>query len=108
VAKEYSWPDFQPVEHALVKIDPAILSAYAGIYEEPETGKMTVSMKNKTLYLQAPQLGPEPQELYPESSTNFFILSNDVTFTFRKDENGNVSKIIVHAFGQSFEVKKTS
>ena len=108
VAKEYSWPDFQPVEHALVKIDPAILSAYAGIYEEPETGKITVSMKNKTLYLQAPQLGPEPQELYPESSTNFFILSNDVTFTFRKDENGNVSKIIVHAFGQSFEVKKTS
>lgn len=108
VAKEYSWPDFQPVELAVARIDPAILSAYAGIYEDPEAGKITVSMKNDILYLQVPQLGPEPQELYPESSTDFFILSNDVTFSFRKDQKGNVSKIIVHALGHSFEVKKTS
>jgi len=108
VAKEYSWPDFQPVEHAVAKIDPAILSTYAGIYEDPDAGKITVSIENNTLHLQAPQLGREPQELYPESSTEFFILSNDVTFTFQKDEKGNVSKIIVHAFGHSFGLKKTS
>jgi CubicO group peptidase (beta-lactamase class C family) len=106
VAKEYSWPDFQPIEHTVAKIDPAILTAYAGIYEDPNAGRITVSMKNNTLYLQVPQLGPEPQELYPESSTDFFILSNDVTFTFGKDEMGKVSKIIVHAFGHSFELKK--
>jgi hypothetical protein len=33
---------------------------------------------------------------------------NDITFTFQKAEKGNVSKLIVHAFGHSFEVKKTS
>jgi hypothetical protein len=65
-------------------------------------------MKNNTLHLQVPQLGPEPQQLYAESSTDFFILSNDVTFTFQKDEKGNVSKIIVHAFGHSFGLKKIS
>ena len=108
VSKEYAWPDFRPVEHAVARIAPVILRAYAGIYEDPEAGKITVSMKNNTLYLLAPQLGPEPQELYPESATDFFILSNDVTFSFGKDQKGNVSKIIVHAFGQSFEVKKTS
>jgi CubicO group peptidase (beta-lactamase class C family) len=108
VAKEYSWPDFKPVEHAVAKIDPAILRAYTGIYENSNAGKITVSMKNNTLYSQATPLGPEPQELYPESSTDFFVLSNDVTLSFQKDEKGKVSKVIVHAFGHSFEVKKTS
>jgi hypothetical protein len=29
-------------------------------------------------------LGPDPQQLLPESNTQFFILSNDITFTFQK------------------------
>jgi CubicO group peptidase (beta-lactamase class C family) len=107
VAKEYSWPDFQPVERTVAKIDPAILGAYAGTYENPNAGKLTVSVKNGALYVEAPPLGPEPEELYPESNTDFFILSNDVTDSFQKDEKGNVSKVIVHAFGHSFEMKKT-
>jgi CubicO group peptidase (beta-lactamase class C family) len=107
VAKEYAWPDLQPVEHALAKIDPASLRSYVGIYENPDAGKITVSMKNNTLFTQADPLGPEPQELYPESSADFFILSDDVTVTFQRDEKGHVSKMIVHAFGHSFEVKKT-
>jgi CubicO group peptidase (beta-lactamase class C family) len=107
VAKEYSWPDFQPLERAVAKIDPAILGAYAGTYQDPNAGKITVSVKNDELYIEAPPLGPGAEELYPESSTDFFILANDATFSFQKDEKGNVSKIIVHAFGHSFELKKT-
>ncbi len=108
VAKEYSWPDFQPIERAVAKIDPAILGAYAGTYENPNAGKITVSVRNGALYVEAPPLGPEAEELYPESSTDFFILSNDGTSSFQKDEKGNVSKVIVTAFGHSFELKKTS
>ena len=108
VAKEYSWPDFQPIERAVAKIDPAILGAYAGIYQDPNAGKITVSLNNDALYIEAAPRGPGPEKLYPESSTDFFILSNDVTVTFQKGEKGNVSKIIVHAFGHSFEVRKTS
>jgi hypothetical protein len=108
VAKEYSWPDFQPIERAVAKIDPAILGAYAGTYEDSNAGKIIISVKNGALYTEAAPLGPRPEELYPESSTDFFILSNDVTISFRKDAKGNVSKMIVHAFGHSFEVKKTS
>ena len=107
VAKEYSWPDFQPVERAVAKIDPAILGAYAGTYQDPNAGKITVSVKKDALFIEAPPLGPEAEELYPESNSDFFILSNDATFSFLKDQKGNVSKLIVHAFGHSFEVKKT-
>jgi hypothetical protein len=108
VAQEYSWPDFRPIERTVAKIDPAILGAYAGTYESPNAGKITVSVRNGALYVEAPPLGPEAEELYPESSTDFFILSNDVTDSFQKDEKGKVSKVIVTAFGHSFEMKKTS
>jgi CubicO group peptidase (beta-lactamase class C family) len=108
VAKEYSWTDFHPIERSVAKVDPRVLAAYIGTYEDPNAGKVTISMKNNTLFTQADPLGPEPQELYPESTTDFFILSNDVTLTFQKDEKGSVSKIVVHAFGHDFEMKKIS
>lgn len=107
-AKEYSWPDFQPIERAVAKVDASILGSYAGTYEDPDAGKITVSLRNNTLYIEAPPLGPGSEQLYPESSTDFFILSEDVTISFPRDDKGNVSKLIVHAFGHSFEVKKTS
>jgi hypothetical protein len=46
VAKEYSWPDFEPLERAVAKIDLAILRRYAGTYQDPNAGKITVSVKN--------------------------------------------------------------
>jgi CubicO group peptidase (beta-lactamase class C family) len=97
VAKEYNWPDFHPVERSLAKVDPALFAAYTGTYEGPDIGKETVSVNGGKLYIQADPLGPEPQQLLPESDSVFFILSRDVTFVFQKDDNGNVAKLILHA-----------
>jgi CubicO group peptidase (beta-lactamase class C family) len=106
VAKEYSWPDFQPTERVTVKIDPALLPTYVGVYEISGLGKQTVTAKNGKLYLKADPLGPEPQELLPESDTRFFLLSQDFTFIFQKDETGPVSKLIIQGGSQTFEAKK--
>jgi CubicO group peptidase (beta-lactamase class C family) len=106
VAKEYDWPDFHPVERAVVKVNPSVLPAYAGAYEIPNVGKLTVSVKNDTPYIQAEPLGPGPQELFPESSKDFFILSSEVTFTFEKNGRGAVTKLVVHAGQETFEAKK--
>ena len=81
--------------------------AYAGAYKVSSVGNLTVTTKDAKLYIQAGPLGPEPQELLPESDTEFFVLSRDVTFTFQKDDKGAVSKLIVHAGSQTFEAKKT-
>jgi CubicO group peptidase (beta-lactamase class C family) len=107
VAKEYGWPDDKPVEHKLVKMNPATFAAYAGTYEIPDIGKLTVTFKSSTLYVQTDPLGPDPIELFPESSTQFFILANDVTFTFHKDSSGALL-LTLHAFSQTFEAKKVS
>jgi CubicO group peptidase (beta-lactamase class C family) len=108
VAKEYDWPDHRPAERALIKINPALFKPYAGIYEVPGVGKLTVTVKDTGAYIQANPLGPEPQELLPESPTEFFVLSTDVTFTFQKDAQGAVTKLIVRAGPQTFEAKKIS
>ena len=106
VAREYNWPDFQPRERSLGKVDSPMFPAYAGIYKVSGVGKLTVASKDGKLYIQAGPLGPEPQELLPQSSTEFFVLSNDVTFTFQKDDKGDVSRLTVRAGSQTFEANK--
>lgn len=108
VAKEYAWPDFHPTEHALLKMNPAQFPAYAGTYEIPDVGKLTVTAKPTALYIQADPLGPDPVELLPDSPTQFFILSSDITFTFQKDANAAVTGLILHAGPQTFQANKIS
>jgi CubicO group peptidase (beta-lactamase class C family) len=107
VAREYGWPDDKPVEHKLVKINPATFADYPGTYEIPDVGKLTVTLKSNSLYVQTDPLGPDPIELLPESSTQFFILANDVTFSFHKDPSGALL-LTLHAFSQTFEARKIS
>jgi hypothetical protein len=99
-------PDFKPKERTLAKIDPAVLPTYVGTYERPDIGDQIVSIKNNRLYIQATPLGPEPEELFPESDTDFFLLSQDVTFSFEKDGQGTVSKLITHVGTLDREAKR--
>jgi CubicO group peptidase (beta-lactamase class C family) len=108
VANEYVWPDYRPAEHALIKINPATFAAYPGTYEIPSVGTLTIILKSPNLYVQAEPLGPDPQELLPESATQFFVLSGDITFTFHKDLQGVITGLTLHAGSQTFEAKKVS
>jgi hypothetical protein len=94
VAAEYGWRDFQPREHILAKINPEIFRRYVGAYEIPREGKLAITQKGNQLYVQADPLGPDPEELLPESEREFFILSQDLMFTFRKDDAG-VTRVTV-------------
>jgi CubicO group peptidase (beta-lactamase class C family) len=106
IAREYNWPDFQPIERSLGKADPAVFPTYVGTYEIPNVDKFTVTTKDSKLYIKAGALGPEPEQVFPESETKFFATSRDFVFEFQKDEKGVVSKMMVHAFAQSLEAKR--
>jgi CubicO group peptidase (beta-lactamase class C family) len=108
VAKEYGWPDYHPAEHALLKVNPAIFATYPGTYEIPSVGKLTITLKSPSLYVQAEPFGAEPQELLPESPTQFFVLSGDITFTFHKDPQGAIIGLTLQAGPETFEAKKVS
>jgi len=107
ISKEYGWPDFQPQEHVLAKMDPALLPAYAGAYAVTGAEKPTlVTLNGSHLYVQTDALGPEPQELLPESDAQFFVTSAPLVFDFQKDEKSVITKMILHSDFQTVEAKK--
>jgi CubicO group peptidase (beta-lactamase class C family) len=107
VSKEYGWPDFQSQEHALGKLDASRLPAYAGEYEiVGATKPVVVTLKGTRLYMQAELLGPNAEELLPESDLQFFVVSAPVVFNFQKDDKGAVTKVTIHGDFQSVEARK--
>jgi Domain of unknown function (DUF3471) len=103
--EEYGWRDLQAREHSLAKINPVILGGYGGVYEGPSEGELAITQKGTQLYVQADPLGPDPEELLPESEREFFILSQDLMFTFRKDDNG-VTRMTVRGGSRVLDAKK--
>ena len=105
VAKEYGWPAFRPTERTLAKVDAAIYSRYVGTYEIREAGKLNITEKDGKLYIQAAALGPKAMELLPESDTNFFVLMQDLTFSFEKSEKPSAT-MAIQAGTEKFVAKR--
>ena len=107
VAKEYGWPDFESVERVLTKTDAAIFPAYVGTYENEEMGREVVTTKGGKLYVQMDFLGPNAQELFPESGSRFFMMFfDDITVSFLKEDDSPNFRIVLQAGDETFQVKK--
>ena len=85
-------PELAPRAHSAVKLDPAILRSYAGEYrlEERLTIKITVAGDR----LETTWLG-QKMVMVPESETAFFEEDSERTFRFVKDDNGNVTALVI-------------
>jgi CubicO group peptidase (beta-lactamase class C family) len=105
VAAEYGWPDFHPQEHALAIVNQFILNSYVGTYDLAGL-KHTVFVKEGKLFIQAGPLGREPQQLLPESDSQFFILSDALVFSFHKDEKGAIEKMTIHVNNLNLDAKR--
>ncbi len=92
VAQEYSWPDGRPQEHAVIKLDPASLHTFTGVYLFGGLFKFKVTEKSGKLYVQYSVFGDEPLELLPESETRFFTTAAPFVIEFRKEADGSVKR----------------
>jgi CubicO group peptidase (beta-lactamase class C family) len=118
VAREYGWPDFHPVERALIRIDPATLSAFIGSYALPNSDggdKFTVTLHNSHLYIAGSySVGSiyhfeisEPVELLPDAPEQFFTLSTGATtFRFEKNDKDTVENCVIKSGGNQRRAKK--
>ena len=50
--------------------------------------------------------GQEKFEIFPSSESNFFYKIVDAKITFEKDEEGNVTHLILHQMGQEIPALK--
>ncbi|MBS1830435.1 MAG: serine hydrolase [Acidobacteria bacterium] len=79
-AAAYGWPD-KPRERAAITLPTAELAKFAGEYEAPRIGKVTIRVEQD--HLVANVLGPGDIDLYPQSADTFFSLGviPDLKFT---------------------------
>jgi tetratricopeptide (TPR) repeat protein len=84
--------------------DPKLYEAYAGDYELAPNFIITITLKNGKVMSQA--TGQPEAELYPSSPTEFFLKVVDAQITFVKNEQGQVTQLILHQGGRNMPAKK--
>jgi CubicO group peptidase (beta-lactamase class C family) len=86
-------------ERTVAKIDAQILDAYTGQYQHPSV-VFTITREGDKLLLQQGS-SPEKRELLPESASNFFTNENRrLTYSFVKDEKGQVAYLVIQLEGR--------
>jgi CubicO group peptidase (beta-lactamase class C family) len=87
-------------ERKAVKLDAKILDALVGEYQPNATTVVTVTREGEKLMIRQGAEG-EKRELVPESESNFFTVENrQLTYSFAKDEKGQVTHLVVQREGQ--------
>jgi CubicO group peptidase (beta-lactamase class C family) len=81
-----------PRVHSAVKLDPAILSSYAGDYRLEDRFTIKVSVAGDRL--ETTWLG-EKIAMIPESEVAFFEGDSDRTFRFVRDHNNKVTALVI-------------
>jgi CubicO group peptidase (beta-lactamase class C family) len=86
-------PKTTTVPPSAVKVDPAILEAYAGRYLLD--GRTLVTITKEGDKLMAQPAGQAKGEMIPKSETTFFVNPANSDVTFERDEKGNVTGFTV-------------
>ncbi|MDJ0572500.1 MAG: serine hydrolase [Pleurocapsa sp. MO_192.B19] len=102
-----------PKKREEIDLDPAVYQAYVGQYKfDPSTSLppsvldliFTVTTDSQRIFTQL--TGQEIVEIFPESSTKFFPKVTDAQLTFITNDQGKVSRLILHQNGRDLVLNK--
>src|SRR5450432_153971 len=96
IAYEYKWPDFQPTEHTVAKIDPTVFDAYAGAYL---VGRQYMTMSREGERFYAHLTGQQPVEIFPQSDHEFFFKTVDAQLTFKAGPDRKATQVTLRQNG---------
>ena len=105
ISAEYGWPDYRPRERVISKSDPGVYDDYVGEYDLGVPGpRVIITREGDKLFSQGPA---QPKaEMLPESPNTFFLKEVDASFTFIKNERGQVVEVIIRRGGRDFSAKR--
>ncbi|MBC8754625.1 DUF4440 domain-containing protein [Kordia sp. YSTF-M3] len=83
-----------------IQLSMSSMKSLIGTYKAPNTGMVTISMKDNTLRIKAGQLN---SELFAQSETSLFIKEAPLRFKFEKNSDGKVVKFTVYENGNAVE-----
>jgi hypothetical protein len=104
VANEYSWADFRPTVRASIHVDPKVLATYAGSYESKDFN-LVVTVENGQLMVRA---HGQTFPLYAENETRFFFTVSPEDLDFVKDEQGNVTSLVLQRMARTSRRRNNS
>jgi CubicO group peptidase (beta-lactamase class C family) len=88
VARTYGWRDFRPRVREAIALSESALAAYPGTFIYEQKARFDIVRKGSTLEIASP--GETPETLYAASATEFFTLSQDVSFVFDGPDSGHI------------------
>lgn len=94
----------EPKDRKAVAVDPMIYDSYAGRYEIEPGVILTVRREGEHLMVQVS--GQGAVEIFPASETEYFSRRIDVQIKFVKNEQGQVSSLIIVQNGRNIPAKK--
>jgi serine-type D-Ala-D-Ala carboxypeptidase/endopeptidase len=87
-------PDKRP---QTIAVDTDVLATYAGVYDLTPQFRLTVTIEDGRLMVQA--TGQEAFPVFPESQTKFYYKIVDAQLTFVVSPGGTVSHLVLHQNG---------
>jgi len=94
----------EPKDRKAVAVDPKIYDNYAGRYEL-ERG-LVLSVRREGEHLMVQVKGQAAAEIFPASETEYFSRRIDVQIKFVKNEQGQVTSLIIVQNGRNIPAKK--
>ena len=93
-----------PPEPKAIKVEPGILADYVGDYEIQPGRIFSVKLVDGQLHISSEK--DKWMELLPESEARFFVRDSDYVFSFKKDQGGSVTSVVLSLREIEFEGKK--
>ncbi|MCC6131329.1 MAG: serine hydrolase [Acidobacteria bacterium] len=104
VAREYDWPDFQPVERSVAKVDTELLDRYVGSYQLNPGAVFQITREGDQLFEQL--TGQAKFPIFPQSEREFFLKAVDAQIDFEVDAEGKATQLILHQNGRDMRAKR--
>jgi CubicO group peptidase (beta-lactamase class C family) len=98
----FNEPYRMPTSPQAIQLDSAVYEAYVGeyggAYDFAPRYNLMITTDSKHIFMNFP--GEDRKEIFPASSTEFFLKVLDLQLTFRMDETGKASSVIIHQNGE--------
>ena len=98
----FNEPYRMPTPPQAINFDSAVYEAYVGeyggAYEFAPRYNLIITTESGRIFMNF--AGEERMEIFPASSTEFFLKVLDLQLTFRMNETGKASSVIIHQNGQ--------
>jgi len=91
-------------ERKEVAVDPKLFDGYVGQYQLAPNFILTVTREGNHLFAQA--TGQGKAEIFPESDREYFYKVVDAQITFKADNQGRATELILHQNGQDMPAKR--